>query len=133
LSSSEKFRPVITNLKMSGNEDAFQRLKSALDRVSDQILSSIPESDHVDAMCGVVELIEGHTEEQMKYIIGKMCFQVSQISAGMKTIQGAPDLQQALQQILPDRVQRLTVAEHELLQMQIQLDEVRKENVNNQA
>jgi hypothetical protein len=49
---------------------------------------ALPESDHVDAMRGVVELIEGHTEEQMKYIIGKMCFQVSQISAGMKTIQG---------------------------------------------
>ncbi len=39
------------------------------------------------------------------------------------------DLQQALQQILPDRVQRLAVAEHELLRMQVQLDEVRKENV----
>ena len=34
-----------------------------------------------------------------------------------------------MQQILPDRVQRLAVAEHELLPMQIQLDEVRKENV----
>ncbi len=42
---------------------------------------------------------------------------------------GAPELQQALQQILPDRVQRLAVAEHELPQMRIQLDEVRMENV----
>ncbi len=42
---------------------------------------------------------------------------------------GLLDLHQVLQQILPDRVQRLVVAEHELLQMQVQLGEVRKENV----
>ncbi len=54
---------------------------------------------------------------------------LTQLSAGLKAIQGAPDLQQDLQQILPDRVQRLAVAVHELLQMQVQLDEVRKENV----
>ena len=114
---------------MSGNEDAFQRLKAALDRARDQILSGIPEIDHVDAMRGVVELIEGHNEEEFKYILSKLCLELTQISAGLKAIQGAPELQQALQQILPDRVQRLAVAEHELLQMQIQLDEVRKENV----
>jgi adenosylmethionine-8-amino-7-oxononanoate aminotransferase len=107
------------NLKMGGNEDAFQQLKAALDRATDQILSGIPESDHVDAMRGVVELIEGHTEEEVKYTLGKMCLVLTQLSAGLKAIQGAPDLQQALQQILPDRVQRLAVAEHELLQMQI--------------
>jgi hypothetical protein len=81
LSSSEKFRPVIKNLKMGGNEDAFQQLKAALDRAIDQILSGIPESDHVDSMCGVVELIEGHTEE-VKYTLGKMCLVLTQISAG---------------------------------------------------
>ena len=70
LSYSEKIRPVIKNLKMVGNEDAFQQLKAALDRATDQILSGIPESDHVDAMRGVVELIEGHTEEQVKYTLG---------------------------------------------------------------
>ena len=78
-------------------------------------------------MCVVVELIEGHTEEEVKYTLGKMCLMLTQISGGLKAIQGAPDLQQALQQILPDRVQRLAVAEHELLQMQVQIDEVRKE------
>jgi len=115
-------------MAMSGNEETFQELKAALDRATDQILSGIPESDHVDAMRGVVELIEGHTEEQVKYTLGKMCLVLTQISAGLKAIQGAPELQQALQQILPDRVQRLAVAEHELLQMQVQLDEVGKEN-----
>ena len=39
---------------MGGNEDAFQQLKSALDRAIDQILSGIPESDHVDTMCVVI-------------------------------------------------------------------------------
>jgi hypothetical protein len=129
MSSSEKFRPVIKNLKMGGNEDAFQQLKEALDRATNQILSGIPESDHVDTMLGVVELIEGHTEEEVKYTVGEMCLVLTQLSPDLKAVQGAPDLQQALQQILPDRVQRLAVAEHELLQMQIQLDEVRKENV----
>jgi len=113
---------------MGGNEDVFQQLKSDLDRVIDQILSGIPESDHVDSMCGVVELIEGHTEE-VKYTLGKMCLVLTQISTGLKAIQGVPDFQEVLQQILPDRVQRLDVVEHELLQMQVQLDEVRKENV----
>ncbi len=107
----------------------FQQLKSDLDRVIDQILSGIPESDHVDSMCGVVELIEGHAEEEVKYTLGKMCLVLTQISTVLKAIQSAPDFQQVLQQILPDRVQRLTVVEHELLQMQVQLDEVRKENV----
>ncbi len=116
-------------MKMGGNEDAFQQLKEVLDRAIDQILSGIPESDHVDTMCDVVELIEGHTEEEVKYTLGKMFLVLTQISAGLKAIQGASDLQQALQQIQPDRVQRLSVAEHELLQMQVQLDEVRKENV----
>jgi predicted nuclease with TOPRIM domain len=115
-------------MAMGGNEEAFQELKAALDRATDQILSGIPEIDHVDAMRGVVELIEGHTEEQVKYTLGKMCLVLTQISAGLKAIQGANELQQALQQILPDRVQRLAVAEHELLQMQVQLDEVGKEN-----
>ncbi len=106
----------------------FQQLKAALDRTIDQILSGILESDHVDSMRGVVELIEGHTEE-VKYTLGKMCLVLTQISAGLKAIQGESDLQQALQQILPNRVQRLAVVEHELLQMQVQLEEVRKENV----
>jgi predicted nuclease with TOPRIM domain len=70
---------------MSGNEDDFQRLKAALDRARDQILSGIPET--------------------------KLCLELTQIPAGLKAIQGEPELQ------------------HELLQMQIQLDEVRKENV----
>ncbi len=129
MSSSEKLRPVIKNLKMGGNEDTFQKLKAVLYRATDQILSGIPESDHVDSIRGVVELIEGHTEEEVKYTLGKMCLVLTQLSAGLKAIQGVPDLHQALQQILPDRVQRLTVTEHELLQMQIQLDEIRKENV----
>jgi hypothetical protein len=62
------------------------RLQETLDRTIDQILSDIPESDHIDVTRGVVELIEGHTEEEVKYT-------------------------------------------HELLQMQVQLYEVRKENV----
>jgi hypothetical protein len=49
------------------------RLKAALDRTIDQILSGIPESDHVDVIRGVVELIEGHTEEEVKYTVGEMC------------------------------------------------------------
>ena len=114
---------------MGGNEDVFQQLKTILDRVTDQILSGIPEIDHLNVMCGVVELIEGHTEEEVKYTLGKMCLVLTQLSAGLKTIQGASDLQQALQQILPDGVQRLVVVEHEVLQMQIQVDEVRKKNV----
>ena len=97
MSSSEKFRPVIKNLKMVGNDDAFQQLKAALDRAIDQILSGIPESDHVDSTCCVVELIEGHTEKEVKYTLGKMCLVLTQICAGLKAIQGAPDLQQALQ------------------------------------
>jgi hypothetical protein len=66
---------------MDGNEDEFQQLKAVLDRAIDQILSDIPESDHVDAMCDVVELIEGHTEEEVKYTLGKMCLVLTQISA----------------------------------------------------
>jgi hypothetical protein len=58
-----------------------------------------------------------------------MCLVLTQPCAGLKEVQGEPDFQQALQQFLPDRVQRLAVAEHELLQMQVQLDEVRKKNV----
>ena len=65
---------------MGGNEDAFQQLKAALDRAIDQILSVIPESDHVDAVRGVVELIEGHTEEEVKYTLWKMCLVLTQIS-----------------------------------------------------
>ncbi len=87
MSSSEKLRPVIKNLKMGGNEDAFQQLKAALDRATDQILSVIPESDHVDTMCDVVELIEVHTEEEVKYTLGKMCLVLTQLSAGLKAIQ----------------------------------------------
>jgi hypothetical protein len=78
-------------LKMGGNEDAFQQLKAVLNRAKDQILSDIPESDHVDVMCVVVELIEGHTEEEVKYTLGKMCLVLTQISAGLKVIQGASD------------------------------------------
>jgi hypothetical protein len=66
LSSSENFRPVIKNLKMGGNEDVFQQLKEDLDQAIDQIQSGIQESDHVDAMCDVVELIEGQPEEEVK-------------------------------------------------------------------
>ena len=53
-------------MAMGGNEEAFQELKAALDRATDQILSGIPEIDHVDAMRGVVELIEGHTENSTR-------------------------------------------------------------------
>ena len=42
-------------------------------------------------MCVVVELIEGHTEEEVKYTLGKMCLVLTQISAGLKVIQGASD------------------------------------------
>ena len=90
---------------MGGNEDTFQQLKEALDRAIDQILSGIPESDHVDSMCGVIELIEGNIEEEVKYTLGKMCLVLTQISAGLKTIQGSSDLQQVLQQILPYRTE----------------------------
>ncbi len=107
LSSSEKLSPVIKNLKMGGNEDVFQQLKVTPDRTIDQILSGILGSDHVDVMCGVVELIEGHTEEEVKYSLGKMCLVLTRISTVLKTIQGAPDLQQVLQHILPNRSQRL--------------------------
>ena len=75
-----------------------------------------------------IELIEEHNEEQVKYILGKMWLEMTQLSASLRAIQGESELHQTLQQILPDRVKRLTVAEHELLQMQIQLDEVQKEN-----
>jgi hypothetical protein len=78
---------------MGGNEDAFRQLKTDLVRTITQILSVIPESDHVDSMSGVVELIEGNTEEEVKYTLGKMCLVLTQISAYLKTIQGAPDLQ----------------------------------------
>jgi hypothetical protein len=60
-------------LKVVGNEDVFQQLKVDLDRAIDQILSGIPESDHVDTMCDVVELFEGNTEKEIKYTLGKMC------------------------------------------------------------
>ena len=45
-------------------------MSAALERAKDQILSGIPERDHVDAMCGVIELIEEHSEEHVKYILG---------------------------------------------------------------
>ena len=54
---------------------------------------------------------------------------MTQLSTSLKSIQGESELQQTLQQILPDRVKRLTVGEDELLQMEIQLDEVQKENM----
>jgi hypothetical protein len=81
---------------MGVNEDVFQQLKADLDRVTDQILSDIPESDHVDTIRGVVESIEGHTEEEVKYTLGKMCLVLTQLSADLKAIQGAPDLHQVL-------------------------------------
>jgi hypothetical protein len=31
-----------------------------------------------------VELIEGHTDEEVKYTLGKMCLVLTQISAGLK-------------------------------------------------
>ncbi len=34
------------------------------------------------------ELIEEHNEEQVKYILGKMCLEMTQIAASLKTIQG---------------------------------------------
>ena len=85
LSSSEKFSPVIKNLKMDGKEDEFQQLKAALDRAIDQILSGIPESDHVDSIRGVVELIEGHTEEEVKYTLGKIHAGCARFAAGFAT------------------------------------------------
>ena len=115
-------------MTVSTKEEAFHIVNAALERAKDQILSGIPERDHVDSMRGVIELIEKHNEDQVKYILGKMCLELTQLSASLKRIQGDPELQQALQQILPDRMKRLAVAEHELLQMQIQRDEVQKEN-----
>ena len=115
-------------MTVSTKEEAFHRVSAALERAKDQILSGIPERDHVDAMRGVIELIEEHNEEHVKYILGKMCLEMTQLSASLKAIQGESELQQALQQILPDRVKRLAIAEHDLLQLQIQLDEVQKEN-----
>ena len=76
-------------------------------------------------MSGVIELIEEHNEEQVKCILGKMCLDMTKLSSSLKVIQGESELHQVLQQILPDRVKRLTVAEHELLQ----LDEVQQENM----
>ena len=105
-------------------------MSAALERAKDQILSGIPERDHVDAMRGVIELIEEHNEEHVKYILGKMCLEMTQLSASLKSIQGESELQQALQQILPDRVKRLAIAEHDLLQLQENLeDALFKKNV----
>jgi DNA repair exonuclease SbcCD ATPase subunit len=115
-------------MTVSTKEEAFHRVSAALERAKDQILCGIPERDHVDAMCGVIELIEEHNEEHVKYILGKMCLEMTQLSASLKAIQGESELKQVLQQILPDRVKRLAIAEHDLLQLQIQLDEVQKEN-----
>ena len=115
-------------MTVSTKEEAFHKVSAALERAKDQILSGISERDHVDAMRGVIELIEEHNEDQVKYILGKMCSEMTQLSASLKAIQGESELRQALQQILPDRVKRLAIAEHDLLQLQIQLDEVQKEN-----
>jgi hypothetical protein len=54
----------------------FHRVNDTLDRAKDQLLSGILERDHVDVMCGVIELIEEHSEEQVKYILGKMCLEM---------------------------------------------------------
>ena len=59
-------------MTVSTKEEAFHRVNAALERAKDQILSGIPERDHVDAMRGVIELIEEHNEDQVKYILGKM-------------------------------------------------------------
>ncbi len=115
-------------MTVSTKEEEFHSVSAVLDREKDQILSGIPERDRVDVMCGVIELIEEHNGEQMKYILGKMCLEMTHLSTSLRAIQGESELQQTLQQILPDRVERLAVVEHELLQMQIQLDEVQKEN-----
>ena len=75
-------------MTVSTKEEAFHRVSAALERAKDQILSGIPERDHVDAMCGVIQLIEEHNEEQVKYILGKMCLEMTRIAASLKTIQG---------------------------------------------
>ncbi len=56
-------------------------------------IPEIPERDHVDVMCGVIELIEEHNEEQVKYILGKMCLEMTQLSASLKAFQGESELQ----------------------------------------
>ena len=38
-------------------EEEFHSVSVVLDRGKNQILSGIPERDHVDVMCGVIELI----------------------------------------------------------------------------
>ena len=75
-------------MTVSTKEEAFHVVNAALERAKDQILSGIPERDHVDAMRGVMELIEKHNEEQVKYILGKLCLETTQLSGSLKTIQG---------------------------------------------
>ena len=104
-------------------------MNTTLDRVKDQLFSGILERNHIDIIRVVIELIEEHNEEQVKYILGKMCLEMTQLSTSLKTIQGELELQQTLEQILPDKVKWLTITEHELLQMKIQLDEGQKENM----
>ena len=79
--------------KVSGKEEVFHRVSVVLDRVKDQLLSGILERDYIDVMIGVIELIEEHNEEQVKYILGKMCLEMTQLSTSLKVIQGESELQ----------------------------------------
>ena len=53
-------------MTVSTKEEAFHVVNAALERAKDQILSGIPERDHVDAMRGVMELIEKHNEYRVE-------------------------------------------------------------------
>ena len=59
-------------------KEGFHRVNTTLDRSKDQLLSDILERDHIDTMCGVIELIEEHNEDQVKYILGQMCLEMTQ-------------------------------------------------------
>ncbi len=80
-------------------KEVFHRVNVTLDRVKDLLISGILERDHIDDMCGVNEFIEEHNEEQVKYILGKMCLEMTQVSSSLKVIQGESELQQVLKQI----------------------------------
>jgi hypothetical protein len=54
---------------------------------------------------------------------------VSRVNTNICSPEGNTGCARFAAQTLPDRVQRMVVSEHELLQMQVQLDEVRKKNV----
>jgi hypothetical protein len=112
-------------------KEVFHRVIVTLDRVKDLLFSRILERDHIDDIRGVNELIEEHNEEQVKYILGKMCLDSWNDKSIRKSERnsGWVWISSGLETNSSDRVKRLTVAEHELQQMQIQLDDVQKENM----